>query len=570
MNNILWEMRPSLIRYAEIISNITDSVVSIMDNQMIRILYVGGNWRDDVGKDCSEVGHIASYALKTGQSQIMLEPAGHIGCKKCTYKPQCKEKVEMWTPIIANYETLGILGFVAEKEETEEKILEDPQIYLEFLEKIADLIGYEAIQLMENQQEKALVMLMESVLEQFESGVMILDQSARITRINKLGNAILKEKFYDFEQLPFEIRFTGEQIDRFEEFELVQGQESLLVAGSLHKLNLGNYDTVLFFTSTKKLRSSRNKISSYQSITGNSQAIQDVRAKIKVAAKSPSCALIYAEEGLDKKLYARAIHDESDRREKPLVFIDCPTLPRKNAEKYLLGSVSSSGGEGYGKVGRIEAANGGTLVLHNIEGLSPEVQDLFAQVIETKRIARVGSRKKRSIDTRIIATTKKDLWKMAAEGMFSMDLYYSITVIPMTVPALRNRREDIRPMAAAYIRDYARKLDKTIRNIDEGFWNALETYDWPGNIQELKNTMEYVVNMMMDSDEIQAGLLPEQIRPAAASPDAVCLTLEEVEKEYMQRVWGIYERKGYTREEIAQALGISPATLYRKIKKYGL
>ena len=159
---------------------------------------------------------------------------------------------------------------------------------------------------------------------------------------------------------------------------------------------------------------------------------------------------------------------------------------------------------------------------------------------------------------------------MAAEGMFSMDLYYSITVIPMTVPALRNRREDIRPMAAAYIRDYARKLDKTIRNIDEGFWNALETYDWPGNIQELKNTMEYVVNMMMDSDEIQAGLLPEQIRPAAASPDAVCLTLEEVEKEYMQRVWGIYERKGYTREEIAQALGISPATLYRKIKKYGL
>ena len=130
MKNILWEMRSSLIRYSEIISNITDSVVSIIDNQMIRILYEGGNWRDDVGMDCAEVGHIARYALETGQSQIMLEPAGHIGCKKCTYKPKCKEKVEMWTPIIANQETLGILGFVAEKEETEEKILADPQIYL--------------------------------------------------------------------------------------------------------------------------------------------------------------------------------------------------------------------------------------------------------------------------------------------------------------------------------------------------------------------------------------------------------------------------------------------------------
>lgn len=570
MKNILWEMRSSLIRYSEIISNITDSVVSIIDNQMIRILYEGGNWRDDVGMDCAEVGHIARYALETGQSQIMLEPAGHIGCKKCTYKPKCKEKVEMWTPIIANQETLGILGFVAEKEETEEKILADPQIYLEFLEKIADLIGYEAIQLMENQREKALVMLMESVFEQFESGVMILDQNARITRINRIGNAILKEKFYDFEQYPVEIRPTGERIDRFDGFELIQGAESLLVAGSLHKLNLEKYDAVLFFSDAKKFRTSRNRISSYQSITGNSRVMQELREKIKIAAKSPSCALIYAEEGLDKKLYARAIHDESDRREKPFVIIDCLTLPRTNLERYLLGSVSSAGDGGYGKVGRIEAANGGTLVLHNIEGLPREVQELFIQMIETKKITRVGSGKKRSVDLRIIATTKKNLWKMSAEGTFSSDLYYLISVIPMTIPSLRNRREDIRSMADTYIRDYARRLDKTIYKIDEGFWNVIENYDWPGNIQELKSTMEYVVNMLMDLDEIRADLLPEQIRPAADSSGSVQMTLEEMEKEYMQRVWDVYERKGYTREEIAHVLGISPATLYRKIKKYGL
>lgn len=159
---------------------------------------------------------------------------------------------------------------------------------------------------------------------------------------------------------------------------------------------------------------------------------------------------------------------------------------------------------------------------------------------------------------------------MSTEGTFSSDLYYSISVIPMTIPSLRNRKEDIRSMAATYIRDYARRLDKTIYKIDEDFWNVVENYDWPGNIQELKSTMEYVVNMMMDSNEIHANLLPEQIRPAADTPNSVHLTLEEMEKEYMQRVWDVYEKKGYTREEIAHVLGISPATLYRKIKKYGL
>lgn len=571
MNNILSEMKPSLIRYAEIISNITDSAVSIIDNEMIRLLYVGGDWRDDVGENCADVGHIAHYALETGQSQIMLEPAGHPGCRKCTYRSQCKEKVEMWTPIIASYKTLGTLGFVAEKAGSEEKILTDPQIYLEFLEKIADMIGYEAMQLMENQRDKALILLMESVFGQYDSGVMIRNQNGGISHINKMGKTILKERFYDFEQFPIEIRSTGVFINNFEEFELIQGAEKFLVAGSFHKLNLGEYDTALFFSDAKKLRASQNKTSAFQSITGNSKVIRDIRTKIQIASKSLSCVLIYAEDGLSKKLYARAIHDESDRKEKPLVIIDCPALPKTNAEKYLFGTASPSGtAGGSGKAGRIEAANGGTLVLHNIEGLPPEIQELLIPMIETKKLSRTGSRKMRSVNLRIIATTRKDLRKMSAEGAFNSSLYYLINVIPLEIPPLRSRREDIRAMAIVYIQEYARRLNKTIRRIDEEFWRIAEAYDWPGNVQELKNAMEYAVNMLMDSDTIQADLLPEQIRPAADSQMSVQLTLEEVEKEYIRRALEVYERNGHTREETAHALGIGPATLYRKIKKYEL
>lgn len=159
---------------------------------------------------------------------------------------------------------------------------------------------------------------------------------------------------------------------------------------------------------------------------------------------------------------------------------------------------------------------------------------------------------------------------MSAEGDFNSNLYYLISVIPLEIPPLRSRREDIRSMAIAYIQEYARRLNKTIRKIDEEFWRIVEAYDWPGNVQELKNTMDYAVNMLMDSDTIQADLLPEQIRPVIDSQTTVQLTLEEVEKEYIRRALEIYERNGYTREEIAHALGIGPATLYRKIKKYEL
>ena len=136
-----------------------------------------------------------------------------------------------------------MIGFVAEKPDSEVKILADPQIYLEFLEKIADLIGYEAMQLMENHRDKALILLMESVFGQYDSGVMILNQNNRISQINKMGSIILRERFYDFEQFPIEIRSTGVFINNFEEFELIQGEEKFLVAGSFHRLNLGEYNT---------------------------------------------------------------------------------------------------------------------------------------------------------------------------------------------------------------------------------------------------------------------------------------------------------------------------------------
>lgn len=571
MSNILSEMEQSLVRYAEMIWKITDSVVSIIDSDMIRLLYVGGGWRNDVGENCAEVAHIAQAALQTGESQVMLEPAGHPGCRKCTYREHCKERVEMWTPIIANRETLGLLGFVAETKESEEKILADPHTYLEFLEKSADLIGYEAIHFIEQQRDKTLLTLLESIFERLESGVIVLNKNEKVSLINRMAKFHLREKFYDLESLPLKIHPTGNTIGHFKEYQLTQGQETLLVAGNIHKLSLDEYTTVLIFNDAKKIMASQSKISAFQSIGGTSIAMQRIRNKIKLAANSPSSVLIQAEDGLDRELYAQAIHDESERRDKPFIVIDCSTLPVDSPEKYLFGTAPPTNSAGsHGKAGRIEAANGGTLVLSNIEALSPESQQPLVQLIETKRLTRVGSRKYRNINLRIIATTNKDLRNMSVNGSFSSSLYYLISVIPITIPPLRGRREDIRPLSAMYINNYARQLNKTIRAIDDNFWHIVENYDWPGNIQELKNAMESSVNMMMQADTMQANFLPEQIHPVLDNRISAQLTLEELEKEYISQTLNSYDNSGYSREKIAEILGIGPATLYRKIKKYNL
>lgn len=571
MSNILSEMEQSLVRYAEMIWKITDSVVSIIDSDMIRLLYVGGGWRNDVGENCASVAHIAQAALETGKSQIMLEPAGHPGCKKCTYRERCQERVEMWTPIIANCETLGMLGFVAETKESEEKILADPQAYLEFLEKFADLIGYEALYFIKQQRDKTLITLLESIFERLESGVIVLDRNHKISLINRMGKFYLREKFYDLESSPLKIQPTGNTIGHFKEYELMQHQETLLVAGNIHQLGLDEYTTVLIFNDAKKLLASHRKISAFQSIGGTSMAIQRIRNKIKLAANSPSSVLIQAEDGLDRELYAQAIHDESERQDKPFVVIDCSTLPVNSPEKYLFGTASATSSPGsHGKAGRIEAASGGTLVLSNIESLSPETQQQIAQLIETKRLIRAGSRKYKNINLRIIATTNTDLRKMSSEGTFSSNLYYLISVIPITIPPLRSRREDIRPLSAMYIDNYARQLNKTIRTIEDDFWHIVENYDWPGNIQELKNAMESSVNMMMHADTMRGSFLPEQIHPVLDNQISARMTLEEMEKEYISQTLHSYGKSGYSREQIAQILGIGPATLYRKIKKYGL
>lgn len=190
-------------------------------------------------------------------------------------------------------------------------------------------------------------------------------------------------------------------------------------------------------------------------------------------------------------------------------------------------------------------------------------------LLERKEITRVGSRKARRVNVRLIAGTTTDLKEACAEERFDLNFYYLISVLTIVIPPLRLRSDDVRLLAMHSIQKYSQELGKHIASIDADFWTRMERYDWPGNVRELQSCMERVVNMT-EGGALHASLLPETMQPAVPAFQPGRLNLEAVERETIGRALVLQKQKGLSMGELAKILGIGPATLYRKIKKYQL
>jgi|GEM_PF-3677835 len=572
MNSVLSEMQASLRRYSKITSQVIQATVSIIDNQQIRISFEGGKWECPVGVSMADYGEIVRATLATGQPQVMLEPFGHPACRGCVNRDTCCDIAEMWVPIIASKTVLGVIGINCETARQAQRVRKSHRVYLAFLQQMADLISYEAALQMESRKNEAVISLLETVVDRLDSGVLVIDRGGNILRLNRIGGQILKKLLFSMDR-PVSIRPTGEQIGSMGVYQLQADGEHCVVAGTLLTIDIEPYSQILIFSDASRARGGEAGKSAYLQITGVSAEIQKVREQVRMAAGSSSCVLICAENGLGKSLYARAIHDESDRRDRPFVTVDCSLLPEKSPEEALFGSAGLSNVAGArGKPGEIEAADGGTLFLDNVDALTLPLQQQLVKMLEQRKLTRVGSRKQRRINIRVIASAEKDLPQSCAEGGFDRDLYYLLNVIPITIPPLRARPVDARLLAVNFLNAYAREMDKTITRIDEAFWQPVESFGWPGNIRELRSVMEYVANLIPPSGVVGPALLPGWLLPPADQPELSPrqLNLEEVEKQTIRLALEQYDRSRFSMEKIAGILGIGPATLYRKIKKYGL
>jgi len=287
-------------------------------------------------------------------------------------------------------------------------------------------------------------------------------------------------------------------------------------------------------------------------------------------AKVDSTVLITGESGSGKERIARLVHDESMRAAGPFIAVNCGAITETLLESELFGHVRGSfSGATHDRPGLFEAANGGTLLLDEIGEVSPGMQVKLLRAIQEREIRRVGENKSRRVDVRILAATNRDLAQGVAEGTFRQDLYYRVKVVELHVPPLRERRDDILPLARVLLAGSALWMKRKISGLAPGTADQLLRYPWPGNVRELENTMERAVALAPGS-RVELEDLPEEIRLTTSKPAPAVGTvrpLAEIEKEH---ILAVLEVLGGNQTRTAEQLQIGAATLYRKLKSYGM
>jgi DNA-binding NtrC family response regulator len=316
---------------------------------------------------------------------------------------------------------------------------------------------------------------------------------------------------------------------------------------------------------------------SFGQIIGKSKKMQEIYEIIEHVAQTDATVMIYGESGTGKELVARAIHYSGKRKEKPFIAVSCSAFPETLLESELFGYERGAFTGAYArKPGRFELADGGTLFLDEVGEIKPEIQVKLLRVLQDKAFERLGGKETIKVDVRIIAATNKDLEKEVAMGRFREDLYYRLNVIPIYLPPLRERKEDIPLLAEHFLRIYSEKNGKSIKRISPEAMEALMNYSWPGNVRELENVIERMV-VLGTGDEITASQLPERIRnPNIANistnlgmleiPDEG-ISLEDVEKMLIAKALA---KANGNKSKAAKLLGITRRTLQYRLRKHRL
>ncbi len=305
----------------------------------------------------------------------------------------------------------------------------------------------------------------------------------------------------------------------------------------------------------------------FKNIIGTSEAMQKVYGMMEKVVPSKTNILITGESGTGKGLVAQAIHESGPRVGKPFIAINCGAIPENLLESELFGHKKGAFTSAVeDKKGLITMAHEGTLFLDEVGELPPALQVKLLHVIQTKELTPVGDTRVITVDVRIIAATNADLAQRVKEGRFREDLYYRLNVIEIRLPSLRERRDDIPLLIKHYLAVFAEEACKKIKDVEYDAMKALMVYDWPGNIRELRNTLERAV-VLAEGDTIALHDLPDKIRALdveGITTSSLRQALDDFEREYIRR--GLTENKG-SKEATAERLGIDLATLYRKLKK---
>jgi DNA-binding NtrC family response regulator len=324
-------------------------------------------------------------------------------------------------------------------------------------------------------------------------------------------------------------------------------------------------------TEHRYLRSERDEQFDHYGIIGRSRAMQEIIRQAERVAATKSTVLITGETGTGKELIARAIHNRSAQRDMPLIRVNCAAIPETLLESELFGHVRGAfTGATTTKKGKFALADGGTIFLDEIGTMTPALQSKLLRVLQEREFEPLGAERTERVDVRVIAATNRDVRQMVTEGKFQEDLFYRLNVIPIELPPLRERREDIPALVAYFVKKHAQRTGRSIDRIDEGALAALQQYDWPGNVRELENTIERAVVLagapVLTSRDISVF---GAIAPQTAGVPSLKLraNIEWVERETLRRA---LENARGVKKDAADLMGISQRALSYYLAKYRL
>lgn len=582
--SVLMQIQPTIQRFARMLASVLQLEVEIVDENLCRVAGTGA-YGKFLGRQLSGNSRLLRHVLETKTEKVVTQSRFDPLCEGCDSKENCREKAFLGTPVILQDRCVGVISLIAVTHEQQEHISDNLREFSDYVRHISTIF---VSKLLEDQGPgDNISKIFATMIDNMDQGVLVVDDESRVQFVNQtalktLGvvqNNIIGKPIR-FRPLTFESNFTHGHMQHIVSWD----DKSELIIGQLHNIQGRQLFLMAFHQSHTSFSVANAPDEPHiEQLVGECRVMRQLKRLISRIAPSPSSVMVVGESGTGKEVVARAIHKLSGRRNKPFIAINCAAIPEQLLESELFGYVKGAftGASANGKTGLIQAANTGTLFLDEIGDMPLMLQAKLLRAIEAREILPIGASSPIQVDIRIISATNQNLAQFIAEGKFREDLFYRLNVIPITLPPLRERQEDIELLVHYFLHLHTRRLGSVYPGIAPDVVEILRKHRWPGNLRELSNLMEYLVNVVPSGEVIDSTLLPpnllnngttEQSDVTEVSEahlsldDAGDTALEEMEKQMIREALSRHNSK----KQVADELGIGIATLYRKIKKYEL
>ncbi|MGG4494888.1 sigma-54-dependent Fis family transcriptional regulator [Brevibacillus reuszeri] len=596
--SLLKEIQHTTQQVAEAISAVLQIETEIVDNEMTIIAGTGKykeliNMKEEEGQ--IEAGYLYGRVIRTNQPFFVEDARNDPSYDPSVLTGGTEEFAEVCAPIHYEGMVIGVIGLIAFDETQRRSLVMNKLVLLTYLQRMSELLTSKIAEQAALNKWIKTTQKLEVLIGSIHEGIIAIDENGLITNCNETAEHLVhkdKQQLIDtpIEQIwpnspMLEVIQTGKgYIQQEEQYQLDQHEMHFIVTARPIIIQDQVVGVVATFRRMADARRLAYKLTSEQKdlyfteIYGQSRALSLVKKQAEQVARGTSNILITGQSGTGKGMMAAAIHSASNRRSGPFIIVNCGAIPETLLESELFGYASGAftGARREGKAGKFELADGGTIFLDEIGDLPLHLQVKLLHVLQSKQVERVGSNRLISVNIRVITATNKDLEEMVRTKEFREDLFFRLNVIPLHMPPLSERTEDIPVLMESFLTKYSQMSEHSPLHFSPEVRRAFVSYHWPGNVRELENAIEYAVNMTTSPYIDMESVLP-RIRnanstrlPVMAEADEQPLKamLQDHERQILLEMLRKYGIGLEAKRIIAAKLDIGLATLYRKIEAH--